>query len=158
MGAVVTVHLRFKSLALLGAAALGLALAGCAGLQAPAPLPSAPLHDEWFAQPAAPAQAVDIFCYQAARHSAALAVCLGGLDAIVFTGGIGENSAEIRARVCKDMDFLGIGIDAAKNQAAVGGKEGDVSAEGARVRTYVIPTNEEIIIARNAWAKLSTNN
>jgi acetate kinase len=47
------------------------------------------------------------------------------------------------------MDFLGIAIDPAKNQAAVGGKEGDVSAEGARVRTYVIPTNEELLIARD---------
>jgi hypothetical protein len=74
---------------------------------------------------------------------------MNGADAVVFTGGIGENSAEIRARVCKDVDFLGIAIDPAKNQAAVGGKEGDISAEGARVRTYVIPTNEELLIARD---------
>ena len=53
------------------------------------------------------------------------------------------------ARVCQDMDFLGIAVDPAKNEAAVGGKEGDVSAEGARVRTFVIPTNEELLIARD---------
>ena len=74
---------------------------------------------------------------------------LGGADAIVFTGGIGENSAEIRERIRREMDFLGIAIDPAKNQVAVGGKEGDVSAEDARVRTYVIPTNEELLIARD---------
>ena len=74
---------------------------------------------------------------------------MNGAEAIVFTGGIGENSPEIRARVCQGMDFLGIAVDPAKNQVAVGGKEGDVSAEVARVRTYVIPTNEELLIARD---------
>ena len=74
---------------------------------------------------------------------------MNGADAVVFTGGIGENSAEIRARVCRDMDFFGIRIDDARNCAAVGGKEGDVAADDARLRVFVIPTNEELLIARD---------
>jgi acetate kinase len=74
---------------------------------------------------------------------------MNGADALVFTGGIGENSPEIRARVAANLGFFGIALDADKNAAAVGGKEGDVSAEGARVRTFVIPTNEELLIARD---------
>jgi len=93
--------------------------------------------------------AIEIFCLRVKQYLGSYLAQMNGADAIVFTGGIGENSAEIRARVCQDMDFLGIAIDPAKNQAAVGGKEGDVSAEGARVRTFVIPTNEELLIARD---------
>jgi acetate kinase len=93
--------------------------------------------------------AIEIFCLRVKRYLGAYLAQMNGADAIVFTGGIGENSAEIRARVCKDMGFLGIAIDPAKNEAAVRGKEGDVSAEGARVRTFVIPTNEELLIARD---------
>jgi acetate kinase len=93
--------------------------------------------------------AVEIFCLRVKQYLGSYLAQMNGADAIVFTGGIGENSAEIRARVCRDMDFLGIAVDAARNQAAVGGKEGDVSAEGARVRTFVIPTNEELLIARD---------
>ena len=92
---------------------------------------------------------MDIFCLRVKQYIGAYLAQMNGADALVFTGGIGENSAEIRARVCQGMDFLGIAIDPAKNQTAVGGKEGDVSAEGARVRTYVIPTNEELLIARD---------
>jgi acetate kinase len=93
--------------------------------------------------------AIEIFCLRVKRYLGSYLAQMNGADAIVFTGGIGENSAEIRSRVSQDMDFLGIAIDPAKNQAAVGGKEGDVSAEGARVRTFVIPTNEELLIARD---------
>jgi len=93
--------------------------------------------------------AIEIFCLRVKRYLGAYLAQMNGADAIVFTGGIGENSAEIRARVCKDMGFLGIAVDPAKNEAAVGGKEGDVSAEGARLRTFVIPTNEELLIARD---------
>jgi acetate kinase len=93
--------------------------------------------------------AIEIFCLRVKQYLGSYLAQMNGADAIVFTGGIGENSAEIRARVCRDMGFLGIAIDPAKNEAAVGGKEGDVSAEGARVRTFVIPTNEELLIARD---------
>ena len=70
---------------------------------------------------------------------------MNGADALVFTGGIGENSAEIRARICRNLDFLGIALDAEKNAQTVAGREGDVAAADARVRTYVIPTNEELL-------------
>jgi acetate kinase len=93
--------------------------------------------------------AIDIFCHRIRHYVGAYLAQMGGADAIVFTGGIGENSAEIRARVASTLGFLGIALDDAKNAAAVGGQEGDVSAEGARVRTFVIPTNEELLIARD---------
>ena len=93
--------------------------------------------------------AIDIFCLRVKQYLGYYLAQMNGADAIVFTGGIGENSAEVRARVCRDMDFLGIAIDPAKNQATVGGKEGDVSAEDVRVRVLVIPTNEELLIARD---------
>jgi acetate kinase len=93
--------------------------------------------------------AIEIFCLRVKQYLGSYLAQMNGADAIVFTGGIGENSAEVRGRVCADMDFLGIALDAGKNEAAEGGKEGDVSAEGARVRTFVIPTNEELLIARD---------
>ena len=93
--------------------------------------------------------AIEIFCLRVKQYLGSYLAQMNGADAIVFTGGIGENSAEIRARVCKDMGFLGIALDPAKNDAAVAGKEGDVAAEGARVRAFVIPTNEELLIARD---------
>ena len=93
--------------------------------------------------------AIEIFCLRVKQYLGSYLAQMNGADAIVFTGGIGENSAEVRARVCRDMGFLGIAIDPSKNEAAVRGKEGDVSADGARVRTFVIPTNEELLIARD---------
>jgi acetate kinase len=93
--------------------------------------------------------AIELFCHRIRHYIGAYLAQMNGADAIVFTGGIGENSAEIRHRVCTQLDFLGIALDPEKNVAAVGGREGDVSAEGARVRTYVIPTNEELLIARD---------
>jgi acetate kinase len=93
--------------------------------------------------------AVELFCHRVRHYLGAYLAQMNGADAIVFTGGIGENSAEIRARICANLGFFGIAIDPEKNKAAVGGKEGDVSADGARLRTYVIPTNEELLIARD---------
>jgi len=93
--------------------------------------------------------AVELFCHRVRHYIGAYLAQMNGADAIVFTGGIGENSAEIRARICADLGFFGVTLDASKNAQAVGGKEGDVSAEGARIRTFVIPTNEELLIARD---------
>jgi acetate kinase len=93
--------------------------------------------------------AIDLFCHRVRHYIGAYMAETGGGDAIVFTGGIGENSAEIRARIAAPLGFLGIALDPAKNAAAVGGQEGDVSAEGSRVKTFVIPTNEELLIARD---------
>lgn len=92
------------------------------------------------------ADAVALFCYQAKKWVGALAAALGGLDTLVFSAGIGEQSATIRARICDGLDFLGIELHDARNaaHAAV------ISDEGSRVTVRVIPTNEELMIARSA--------
>ncbi len=89
--------------------------------------------------------AIDLYCYRIRRELGSLAAALGGLDAIVFTAGIGENSAEIRARVCRDAAWLGVELDSAAN--ARGGPR--ISAAASRVSAWAIPTNEELMIARH---------
>jgi acetate kinase len=89
------------------------------------------------------AEALDLFVYRLGRELGSLAAALGGLDALVFTGGIGENSATIRARVCRDAAWLGLELDAAANEA--GGPR--LSRADSRVAAWVIPTNEELMIA-----------
>jgi acetate kinase len=89
--------------------------------------------------------AVDLFIYRIRRELGSLAAALGGLDAIVFTGGIGENAPVIRSRVCRDADWIGVEIDEAAN--AKGQK--CISTASSRVAVYVIPTNEELMIARH---------
>jgi acetate kinase len=98
------------------------------------------------ASPDSPAaEAVDLFVYRIGRELGSLAAALGGLDALVFTGGIGENAAAIRGRVCRDAGWLGLELDAAANDA--GGPR--ISRPGSRVAAWVIPTNEELMIARH---------
>jgi acetate kinase len=92
--------------------------------------------------------AIDIFCYRLRKYIAAYAGVMGGVDAVIFTGGIGENSPAVRQRSVAGLDFMGIRVDPTKNVAAIG-READVSADGATVRTLVVPTNEELIIARD---------
>ncbi|MBM3391747.1 MAG: acetate/propionate family kinase [Betaproteobacteria bacterium] len=89
--------------------------------------------------------AVDVYTYRIRREMGSLAAALGGVDAIAFTAGIGENSAEIRARICRDAAWLGVELDAAAN--AQGGPR--ISTPGSRVNVWVIPTNEELMIARH---------
>jgi acetate kinase len=91
------------------------------------------------------ADAVALFCYQAKKWVGAFAAALGGLDTLVFSAGIGERSASIRARICQGLGFLGIELDDGRNaaHAAV------ISAAGSRVTVRVIPTNEELMIARS---------
>lgn len=93
--------------------------------------------------------AIEIFCLRVKKYIGAYLARLNGAEAVVFAGGIGENSPEIRGRICADLDFLGITVDPAKNEALTGGKEGDFGAEGSRVKPWVIPTNEELLIARD---------
>jgi xylulose-5-phosphate/fructose-6-phosphate phosphoketolase len=90
--------------------------------------------------------AIDLYVYRIGRELGSLAAALGGLDAIVFTAGIGENAAEIRARVCRDAAWLGVELDPAAN--AAGGPR--VSAAGSRVSAWVVHTDEELMIARHA--------
>ena len=89
--------------------------------------------------------AVDYFVYRAAKEIGALAAVLGGIDGIVFTAGIGERSAEIRARICAASAWLGVELDRAAND-----RHGPrISTERSRVSAWVVPTNEELMIARH---------
>jgi acetate kinase len=87
--------------------------------------------------------AFEIFCYRIKKYMGAYAAAMGGLDAVVFTGGIGENSMEIRSEVCKDMEFLGIKLDELKND----NNEETISDKTSKVFVFRIPTNEELVIA-----------
>jgi acetate kinase len=90
------------------------------------------------------AEAVQLFCYQAGKNLCAMTSALGGLDTIVFAGGIGEHSPEVRAIICDGLAFLGLKLDPAKNAAGCD----LVSAETSRVAVRIIPTDEEIVITR----------
>src|SRR5271156_5104646 len=92
--------------------------------------------------------AVDYFVYHVARTAGALAACMGGIDALVFTAGIGEHSPEIRARVLRRLEWLGFSLDAAAKQR--GGR--CLTPGGSARPAYVIPTDEEIVIARHTVA------
>ena len=89
--------------------------------------------------------AIDLFVYRIGRELGSLAAALGGLDAIVFTAGIGENSRSLRARVCADAAWLGVELDAAANER----NEPRISTIASRVSAWVVPTNEELMIARH---------
>jgi acetate kinase len=98
--------------------------------------------------------ALDIFCYVLAKSIASLVVPLGRLDALVFTGGIGENSTTVRARVVGHLEFLGFTLDAAANAAHVRGQGGRITVE-TRPQALVVPTNEELMIAMDTAAVVS---
>ena len=93
----------------------------------------------------ASAEAVDFFCYRISRELGSLAVALGGLDAIVFTGGIGEHAAPIRATICQTVAWLGLDINAQATQD----NALKISADTSKVSAWVIPTDEELVIARH---------
>ena len=92
--------------------------------------------------------ALDMFSYQTKRFVGAYAAAMGGLDCIVFTAGIGENTPVVRAGVCEGLEFLGVKLDAEKNNGKNDGAIRDISAADSRVKILVIPTNEELVIAR----------
>lgn len=92
--------------------------------------------------------AVEIFCYRARKYIGAYLAAMGGADAIVFTGGIGENSPEVRERICTGMEWAGLRLDASKNQQTVG-REGQISTDDSKLLAYAIPTDEELLIARD---------
>ena len=96
--------------------------------------------------------ALDVYAYSVARGVASLVPAMGGLDALVFTAGIGENSPRMRARVCTFLEWLGVVLDAEKNGR--GDPEADVSRSGSPVRVLVIPTDEERLIARDTVSVL----
>jgi acetate kinase len=93
--------------------------------------------------------AIEIFCYRARKYIGAFLAAANGAEAIVFAGGVGENSADVRSRICSGFEWAGLTIDQEKNAQQVGGKEGAISKDGSRLAAYVIPTNEELLIARD---------
>ena len=97
--------------------------------------------------------ALDMFSYAVRKYIGAYAAAMGGLDGIVFTAGVGENSPEVRADSLKGLEFLGVKLDAEANKCR--GKLQKISAEDSSVQVYVIPTNEELVIARDALAIVS---
>jgi len=92
--------------------------------------------------------AIEVFCYRARKYIGAFLAAMGGADAVVFTGGIGEHSSDIRARICAGLEWAGLNIDTEKNRKTIGA-EGLISREGSRLLAYVIPTDEELLIARD---------
>ena len=92
--------------------------------------------------------AIEIFCYRARKYLGAYLAAMGGADAVVFTGGIGENSPDVRARICANMEWAGLRLDSDKNQAMVG-REGMISSNDSTLHAYAIPTDEELLIARD---------
>ena len=92
--------------------------------------------------------AIELFCYRARKYIGAYLAAMGGADAIVFTGGIGENSPDVRARICTDMEWAGLKLDASRNHETVG-REGQISTDDSKLLAYAIPTDEELLIARD---------
>ena len=92
--------------------------------------------------------ALDVFIASIRQYLGSYLTVLGGADAIVFSAGIGENSSIIRAGVCQNMEWAGIDLDQAKNASLPRGSESRISTEISRVQVWVVPTNEEIVVAR----------
>lgn len=91
--------------------------------------------------------ALDMFCYQVKRYIGAYAAAMGGVDAIVFTAGVGENDPHTRAQICSGLEYMGVKIDDERNN--VRGKDTEISAADSKVKVFLIPTNEELAIARD---------
>ena len=94
--------------------------------------------------------ALDKFAYEVRKYIGAYAAALGGVDAIVFTAGVGENSAEMRARILEGLEYLGVKVDPEKNK--IRGQEIDIATADSAVRVLVIPTNVELMFARDTKA------
>ena len=95
--------------------------------------------------------AIDVFCHRARKYVGAYLAVLGGSDAVVFAGGIGENAAAIRSRICADFEWAGLRVDESRNAELVGGREGRISTDDSTLAAWVIPTDEELLIARDAY-------
>ena len=128
--------------------ALGGGLAGLSGV------PGGDVRDLEAAGTARAALALDVFVYQVKKTIGAYAAAMGGIEALAFTGGIGENSARLREKCCSSLEFLGVALDPERNSG-----EGDriVSADASRVSVMALSTNEELIVARRAYRCLNGN-
>jgi acetate kinase len=92
--------------------------------------------------------AIEIFCYRAKKYIGAYLACMGGADAVVFTGGIGENSPDIRVRICNGLEWFGLKIDKGRNDRA-SAREERITTDDSKLHAFVIPTDEELLIARD---------
>ncbi len=99
--------------------------------------------------------AIEIFCYRVRKYIGSYLAALGGADAIVFAGGIGENSPEIRARICDGLQWAGLHVDADRNAALSAGREGPFSTTDSTLTAWVVPTDEELLIARDTFRVVS---
>lgn len=95
--------------------------------------------------------AIDIFCYRARKYVGSYLAAMGGADAIVFAGGVGENSPEIRRRICDGLQWAGLHVDPAANEALANGREGRFSTADSPLAAWVVPTDEELLIARDTF-------
>jgi acetate kinase len=101
--------------------------------------------------------AIEIFCHRASKYIGSYLATMNGTDAIIFTGGIGENAAQIRAMICENLSWLGVEIEPQINETTVNGREGNIANAESRLKVFVIPTNEELLIARDT-VRLITGN
>jgi acetate kinase len=101
--------------------------------------------------------AIDVFVHSARHWIGAFLVELGGCDALVFTAGIGENNPDLRAAICANLSGLGLELDAGRNEA-LRGAEGEISAAASRVKVFVIPANEELVVARETLRCIAAKN
>jgi acetate kinase len=99
--------------------------------------------------------AIEMFCYRARKYVGAYLAAMEGADAVVFTGGVGENAAGIRGRIAGGLEWAGLAIDPALNEATVGRAEGLISRSDSRIEAWVIPTDEELLIARDAYRRVA---
>jgi acetate kinase len=99
--------------------------------------------------------ALDMFCYRIRKYIGAYSAVISRTDAIVFTGGIGENSAVVRERTCSGLDSLGISLDLKKN-TTVSGKVAEIQQDGASIKVMVVATDEELEIARQTIGTIKT--
>ena len=98
---------------------------------------------------------MESFCYRARKYVGAYLAALGGAEALVFTGAIGERAPEVRRRICAPLGWLGVELDEAENAAAIG-VAARLSPDGARLPVWVIPTDEERVMAEDTAALLAT--
>lgn len=93
--------------------------------------------------------ALEVFAYKVKRYIGAYAAAMNGVDAIVFTAGVGENDRDVRHRILTDMDYLGVAFDSEYNKTCPRGQEVTLTKPDSRVKVFVIPTDEEMVIARD---------
>lgn len=93
--------------------------------------------------------AIDMFCNRITKYIGAYLAEMGGADALIFTGGIGQNAPELRSQICKSLGFMNLTIDEQRNKKIVGESEGEISSSSSKLKAYMIPTDEELLIARD---------